>query len=238
MKPSAPVTAMRSDRLGPSSGQWHVRQAIHGRRAAASIGVAPVATARRARPGHTGAVSEQQPDARGPIEVVVEIPAGSRNKYEYDHEHHRFVLDRVLYSSVHYPGDYGFIEDTLADDGDPLDVLVLISEATFPGCVIRARPVGVLDMFDDKGHDYKILAVAHDDPRMDGMNVLEDLSPHRLREIEHFFDIYKELEGREVVVRGWHGLADAWRIIDESVAAGARLAAGAADQATEPGTWR
>jgi inorganic pyrophosphatase len=184
-------------------------------------------------------VSEQRPSQRGPIEVVVEIPAGSRNKYEYDHEHQRFVLDRVLYSSVHYPGDYGFIEETLADDGDPLDVLVLISEPTFPGCVIRARPVGVLDMNDDKGHDYKILAVAHDDPRFDETNALADLSPHRLREIEHFFDIYKELEGRQVVVRGWHDVTEAWRIIDESVSAGARRAAGSEDALdTSPGTWR
>ena len=96
---------------------------------------------------------------------TVEIPSGSRNKYEYDHRRHRFVLDRTLYSSVHYPCDYGFIEGSLAEDGDPLDVLVVIAEPTFPGCVVRARPIGVLDMADEKGHDYKILAVAHDDPR-------------------------------------------------------------------------
>lgn len=223
----------------PSVARLHDgRTAARDRRAAASIGAGPATTAHAAPAGHTGAVSEQEPARRGPIEVVVEIPAGSRNKYEYDHEHHRFVLDRVLYSSVHYPGDYGFIEDTLADDGDPLDVLVLISEPTFAGCVIRARPVGVLDMNDEKGHDYKILAVAHDDPRFEGVRTLEELSPHRLREIEHFFDIYKELEGRVVVVRGWHDLAEAWRIIDASVEAGARLAAGTADEVAEPGTWR
>ena len=94
-------------------------------------------------------MSESVP--RGPIEVVVEIPSGSRNKYEYDHARHRFVLDRVLYSSVHYPCDYGFIEGSMADDGDPLDVLVVIAEPTFPGCVVRARPVGVLDMADELG---------------------------------------------------------------------------------------
>jgi inorganic pyrophosphatase len=158
---------------------------------------------------------------RPPIEVVVEIPSGSRNKYEYDHERHRFVLDRILYSSVHYPCDYGFLEGTLADDGDPLDVLVVISEPTFPGCVVRARPVGVLDMRDDKGHDYKVLAVAADDPRWTETHALEDLSQHRLREIENFFQIYKELEGRLVEVVGWLGVADAWRIIDESARAGA-----------------
>jgi len=138
-------------------------------------------------------MAESEP--RPPIEVTVEIPAGSRNKYEYDHERHRFVLDRVLYSSVHYPCDYGFIEGSLADDGDPLDVLVVISEHTFPGCVVRVRPVGVLDMADEKGHDYKILAVAHDDPRWEETQTLEDLSPHRLLEIENFFQTYKPARG-------------------------------------------
>jgi inorganic pyrophosphatase len=171
------------------------------------------------------------------LEVTVEIPSGSRNKYEFDHERHRYVLDRVLYSSVHYPCDYGFVDGSLADDGDPLDVLVVISEPTFPGCVVRARPVGVLDMTDDKGHDYKILAVAHDDPRWDETQTLEDLSPHRLREIENFFQIYKELEGRPTEVRGWLGADDAWRIIERALAAGNR-AVSDGGQPVEPGTWR
>ncbi len=183
-------------------------------------------------PGHTLRVSGAQ---RGPIEVVVEIPSGSRNKYEYDHVRHRFVLDRILYSSVHYPCDYGFIEGSLADDGDPLDVLVVIAEPTFPGCIVRARPVGVLDMADEKGHDFKILAVAHDDPRRDQTHRLEDLPQHRLLEIETFFRTYKELEGRPTDVRGWLGVDDAWRIIDESTARGAAPPA-ATDAA--PGTWR
>jgi inorganic pyrophosphatase len=170
---------------------------------------------------------------RSPIEVIVEIPSGSRNKYEYDHERRRFVLDRILYSSVHYPCDYGFIDGSLADDGDPLDVLIVISEPTFPGCVVRSRPVGVLDMRDDKGHDYKVLAVAADDPRWDQTNSLEDLSPHRLREIENFFQIYKELEGRPTDVFGWLGVDEAWRIIDEAVKAGTEGRPGA-----EPGLWR
>jgi inorganic pyrophosphatase len=178
---------------------------------------------------HTWTVGAERP----PIEVVVEIPSGSRNKYEYDHRRHRFVLDRILYSSVHYPCDYGFLEGSLADDGDPLDVLVVISEPTFPGCVVRARPVGVLDMRDDKGHDYKVLAVAADDPRWDETHALEDLSPHRLREIENFFQIYKGLEGRRVEVFGWLGRADAWRIIDQAVSAG-----GAGQTTVEPGVWR
>ena len=171
------------------------------------------------------------------IEVVVEIPSGSRNKYEYDHARHRFVLDRVLYSSVHYPCDYGFIEGSMADDGDPLDVLVIISEPTFPGCVVRARPVGVLDMKDDKGHDYKILAVANDDPRWDATAALEDLSPHRLREIENFFQTYKALEDRETDVSGWLGLEDAWRIIAAAMAAGEHAAAHPGE-GTDPGIWR
>jgi inorganic pyrophosphatase len=176
----------------------------------------------------------QDPHGRGPIEVTVEIPSGSRNKYEYDHERRRFVLDRVLYSSVHYPCDYGFIEGSLAEDGDPLDVLVVIAEPTFPGCVVRVRPIGVLDMADEKGHDYKILAVAHDDPRWDGASVLEDVSPHRLREIENFFETYKALEKRATDVRGWLGVDDAWRIIEGAMEAGAA----AADQPAHPGTWR
>jgi inorganic pyrophosphatase len=176
----------------------------------------------------------QELQGRGPIEVTVEIPSGSRNKYEFDHERRRFVLDRVLYSSVHYPCDYGFIEGSLADDGDPLDVLVVIAEPTFPGCVVRARPIGVLDMADEKGHDYKILAVAHDDPRWEGVSALEDVSPHRLREIENFFQTYKTLEKRATDVRGWLGVSDAWRIIDSAMQAGAA----ATGEPSHPGTWR
>jgi inorganic pyrophosphatase len=170
-----------------------------------------------------------------PIEVVVEIPGGSRNKYEYDHERHRFVLDRVLYSSVHYPCDYGFIADSLAEDGDPLDVLVVISHETFPGCVVRVRPIGVLDMADDKGHDHKILAVAHDDPRWEQTHQLEDLSTHRLVEIENFFETYKALERRETEIRGWLGVDDAWRIIGEAMNRGRDQAAA---PSKKPGTWR
>jgi inorganic pyrophosphatase len=168
------------------------------------------------------------------IEVTVEIPYGSRNKYEYDHVRHRYVLDRVLYSSVHYPCDYGFIDGTLAEDGDPLDVLVVISSPTFPGCVVRARPVGVLDMADEKGHDHKILAVAHDDPRWDETRSLEDLSPHRLREIDNFFETYKRLENRPTEIRGWLGTDDAWRIIDEAH----QRAVDGDGGASAPGTWR
>ena len=173
----------------------------------------------------------EAPHGRPPIEVTVEIPSGSRNKYEYDHARQRFVLDRVLYSSVHYPADYGFLDGSMADDGDPLDVLVLIAEPTFPGCVVRARPVGVLDMADEKGHDYKILSVAHDDPRWESTHALEDLSPHRLLEIENFFQTYKKLENRPTEVNGWLGVEDAWRIIDS-----ARASVGTREG--EAGTWR
>src|SRR5579883_3597824 len=122
--------------------------------------------------------------ARGWVEAVIEIPSGSRNKYEYDHQRGIFRLDRVLYSSVHYPTDYGFIPDTLADDGDPLDALVIVQEPTFPGCLIPARPIGMLDMYDDKGEDEKVLAVPLGDPRFDGVTTLDDVSPHLLLEIE------------------------------------------------------
>jgi inorganic pyrophosphatase len=183
--------------------------------------------------GHTSAVTDA---TRAPIEVVIEIPGGSQNKYEYDHARHRFVLDRVLYSSVHYPCDYGFIEESLAEDGDPLDVLVVISHATFPGCVLRARPIGVLDMADDKGHDHKVLTVAHDDPRWERVHTLDDLSPHRLVEIENFFQTYKTLERRPTEVRGWLGTDEAWRIIEEALARASRPATDG--PMVEPGTWR
>ncbi len=175
-------------------------------------------------------------DGRFPdvLEVVVEIPSGSRNKYEYDHARGRFVLDRVLYSSVHYPCDYGFIEHSMADDGDPLDVLVIIAEPTFSGCVVRARPVGVLDMADEKGHDFKVLAVAHDDPRWHMVRELNQLQPHLLLEIENFFQTYKRLENRPTEVNGWLGVDDAWRIIDAAMTA----AAAADPEAARPGTWR
>jgi inorganic pyrophosphatase len=143
----------------------------------------------------------------------------------------------VLFSSVHYPCDYGFLEGTLAEDGDPLDVLVVISEPTFPGCVVRARPIGVLDMTDDKGHDYKILAVATDDARYEETNELTDLSPHLLREIENFFATYKELEGRQTEVRGWLGIDEAWRIIQGSIEAGRTNTVSSAEP-TRSGIWR
>jgi inorganic pyrophosphatase len=149
----------------------------------------------------------------GLVEVVVEIPRGSRNKYEFDHERGVLVLDRVLYSSVHYPTDYGFIPGTLALDGDALDALVVVDEPTFPGCHIVARPIGVLDMRDEKGTDNKILAVPIGDPRFASIRDLHDIDPHWLKEIENFFQTYKALEDKWTDLVGWEDAAAAARAI-------------------------
>lgn len=138
--------------------------------------------------------------------AFIEIPRGSRNKYEYDEERGVFMLDRVLYSSVHYPTDYGFIPETLAEDGDHLDVCVLMTEPSFPGCLIEARPLGGLDMRDEKGPDFKLLAVPVTDPRFAHYQSLEQVGKHWLREIETFFATYKLLENKETDILGWHGL--------------------------------
>ncbi len=137
------------------------------------------------------------------IEIFVEIPKGSRNKYEWDHEAGRFRLDRMLFSAVHYPGDYGFVLDTFGGDGDPLDALVILGEATFPGCSITARVVGVFWMTDDKGRDTKIITVPHSDPRWSHVRELGDVPKHLLDEIGHFFSIYKDLENKVVTVEGF-----------------------------------
>lgn len=151
--------------------------------------------------------------AAGVIDVIIEIPRGSRNKYEWDDETGRLRLDRVLYSSVHYPTDYGFVPGKRAEDGDHLDVLVVVNEPTFPGCMLKARPIGVLEMTDEKGLDYKVLAVPAADPRFDEIADLKDLPSHWLREIENFFSSYKALEAKETDVRGWHGAGKAWEVI-------------------------
>jgi inorganic pyrophosphatase len=144
-----------------------------------------------------------------PIDVVIEIPRGSRNKYEYDHERHIFRLDRRLFTATAYPADYGFIPDTLSQDGDPLDALVLLDDPTFPGCWVSARPVGVFWMEDDKGADAKVLCVPAGDPRWDRVSDIGDLPPFMTDEIEHFFEVYKVLEpNKHSSVRGFEG-ADA-----------------------------
>lgn len=144
------------------------------------------------------------PDAPDVVYAIVEIPKGSRNKYEYNKEHGVIKLDRVLYSSVSYPGDYGLMPQTFWEDGDPFDILVMVSEPTYPGCIIEARPIGVFKM-DDKGKsDDKILAVPLRDPRYAGFQDLKDVPAHFLLEIEHFFSVYKALEeGGRVNPHGW-----------------------------------
>ncbi len=142
-------------------------------------------------------------DAPEEVNVVVEIPRGSSNKYEFDEELGIFRLDRVLYSPLYYPCEYGFIPGTLFEDGDPLDILILSTQPTFTGCVMVARPVGVLKMADDKGQDDKILAVSVHDPRFEQVMKLSDVSPHRLKEIVHFFGVYKDLEDKAVSIQGW-----------------------------------
>ncbi len=148
------------------------------------------------------------------VDAVIEIPMGSRNKYEIDEASGRMRLDRVLHSSVHYPTDYGFIPETLSDDGDRLDILVLTYSPTFPGCVLEARPIGGLSMVDEKGGDFKILAVPVGDPRFAATRSLDDLEQHWLLEIETFFKTYKLLEPKETEVGRWHDLAEAWQEID------------------------
>ena len=155
------------------------------------------------------------PDA---IDVVIEIPKGSRNKYEYDHESHVMRLDRRLFSATFYPADYGFIPDTLGEDGDPLDALVLLEDPTFPGCWVKARPLGVFWMQDEKGPDAKIICVLDNDPIWEPARDLKDLPGHLLAEIEHFFDVYKELEpGKSTSTAGYDGAGMARQVIAEAV---------------------
>jgi inorganic pyrophosphatase len=156
---------------------------------------------------------EHQLNDAGSIEIMVEIPRGGRNKYEYDEQRNIMRLDRVLYSSVHYPVDYGFIPGTRAPDGDRLDVLVVVEEPTFPGCWMNVRPIGMLRMRDEKGEDYKILAVPTRDPRFEDVRELADLPSHWLREIENFFQTYKYLEGVPTEVLGWAGADQARQTI-------------------------
>lgn len=151
------------------------------------------------------------------VSVIIEIPKGSRNKYEYDKEKKVFKLDRMLFSSMHYPSDYGFIPETLAEDGDPLDALVLLGEPTFPGCFIEARPIGLFKMRDEKGLDHKILCVPINDPQWNHIHSLNDVPPHLLIEIEHFFDVYKELEKKKTAVEGWEDVDSAIRVIQEAI---------------------
>ena len=150
------------------------------------------------------------------VNAVIEIPLEGISKYEYDKELHVFRLDRNLFSPVHYPGDYGFIPSTLGDDGDPLDVLVLVDTPSFPGCVQEVRPIGVLEMIDQGQGDEKILCVGEGNPRYNDVNEYSDIYPHILKEITHFFSIYKDLEGKNVEVKGWKGAAAATAVIEKA----------------------
>src|SRR5215831_2909283 len=148
---------------------------------------------------------EPGPDCPEIVRMIVEIPTRRSSDLEYDGKLGVFRLDRALYSAVHYPGDYGFIPGTLAEDADPLDVLTLVDEPSYPGVLISVRPVGVLEMVDQDEPDQKILAVPNGNPRFDQIHTIDQVFPHNLREIEHFFAIYKELEGKRTEMRGWRG---------------------------------
>ena len=150
------------------------------------------------------------------FDVVIEIPKGQRNKYEMDHETGRIRLDRMLFTATRYPSDYGFVEDTLADDGDPLDVLVLVDEPSFPGCLIEVRPIGVLEMIDQGVKDEKVLAVARSNPRYEGVHNYTQIYPHIMKEISHFFSVYKDLEGKRTQMLGWKDATAARAAIIES----------------------
>lgn len=153
------------------------------------------------------------------VEVLIEIPRGSRNKYEWDEKRGVLRLDRTLYSSVHYPCDYGYIPNTHADDGDHLDVLVIVEEPTVPGCHVDARPIGVLRMRDDKGIDDKIICVPVADPRFNDVHEFADIASHWQLEIDQFFRTYKALQGLKVDIYGWGDRAKAWEIIAAARAA-------------------
>ena len=157
-------------------------------------------------------IGESAPDE---VNAVIEIPRGQTNKYEYDKQLHVFRLDRNLYSPVHYPGDYGFIPSTLSDDGDPLDVLVLVDASSFTGCLMAVRPIGRLRMVDQGREDDKILAVGTNNPLYKDVRDYAELYPHVLLEIEHFFTIYKELEAKTTRITGWSDAAEARETVRE-----------------------
>lgn len=182
-----------------------------------AVGGAPVAGVTRTA-GQAGAAVAPDPVSDADyVEVVVEIPAGTRNKYEYDHHRNLIRLDRRLLSAMVYPADYGFLVDTLGEDGDPLDALVLLEDATFPGCLVSARPLGVFHMFDEKGPDAKIITVLAHDARWDGVDDVDQVPGTMLDEIEHFFTVYKDLEpGKLSETGGFSGREAAWREIEAS----------------------
>lgn len=160
---------------------------------------------------------ETGPDVPAMINVIVEIPRGSQNKYEYDKRYNLIKLDRVLFSPFHYPGDYGIIPQTISDDGDPLDALVLVTSPTYPGILIEARPIGLLQMKDDGSLDDKIICVSTNDPRYMHTNDITNIEDHYRSEIAHFFQVYKDLEGKKVEILGWKSADDAKKVILDSM---------------------
>jgi inorganic pyrophosphatase len=150
------------------------------------------------------------------VRAVTEIGRNSTNKYEYDPEAGLFRLDRVLYAPMHFPGDYGFIPGTIAEDGEPLDVLTLVQEPSFPGCISWIRPVGMLDLVEESEIDHKVLAVGSRHPVYGSIQHLGDVSPHVLTEVQHFFEIYKELEGSGARAKGWRDRTEAQDTIREA----------------------
>jgi inorganic pyrophosphatase len=150
------------------------------------------------------------------FDVLIEIPKGSRNKYEYDKVKKVVRYDRMIFSSMHYPSDYGFVPETLALDGDPLDALVLVSDPTFPGCLIEVKPLGLFRMYDEKGPDDKLLCVPVSDPIWNKLTSIEEVNPHIIKEIEHFFSVYKDLEEKKVGIEGWEDKESAITSILES----------------------
>ena len=161
-------------------------------------------------------VGAQAPEV---VNAVIEIPSDSTTKFEYDKELHIFKIDRNLYSPVHYPGDYGFLPRTLGDDGDPLDVLVLVDTPSFSGCLQEVRPIGVLNMVDGGEGDEKILAVGCANPRYFDITNYDQIHPHKLREISHFFQTYKDLEGKRVEINGWGDAKKAHEVINQAIEA-------------------
>ncbi|MCF0115336.1 MAG: inorganic diphosphatase [Erysipelotrichaceae bacterium] len=151
------------------------------------------------------------------VEALIEIPLNSFNKYEKDEETGKIKLDRVLYAAMRYPTEYGIIEDTLAPDGDPLDILVICTEPTFAGCIVPARVLGYLEMIDGGKLDYKLISVVDCDPRYDDIHTLDDIPTFKLREIQNFFDNYKVLQGVDVTTGDYHGIEDTKIIIQESI---------------------
>ena len=149
------------------------------------------------------------------VNAIIEIPVGTKNKYEVDKENGRVKLDRVLYSAMTYPAEYGYIEDTLAGDGDPLDILVISSEPSFPGCIVPVRVIGYLEMYDNGKEDMKMISVVDVDPRYKEIEKLEDLSSFTLQEIKNFFENYKVLQNMEVIVKDYHGKEEALQEIEK-----------------------